>query len=334
MTKKLYLVAAAALIAAGCEKKTEPMHIPEWETYSDPYFRVSFSHPKGWHIVSEGRKVSVFSSPEVVDKFYDPTSKGKIGAQLVVSYEKPDTMPTLEAYVDSWKSDLTSSGFTIKSAEAKPLDGSAGILVHYAGRYDENTTLEAIRAITMKDSTLYYFHYGAFNEVFEANRPVFDSFLVSIRLPQPKSATSTTDVTLPSTELDQFSNNFFQISYPRNFETSFPQPRGGAESSLELRGYRQDCTIHIDVLPAKGLTVEKVVEQNKKFFKSTSRGEATIDKAKAMYLNYSPAKSIESRVYFLVKNDKVYRMIMNYYQPLKKDYLPAFEKTIASVRVK
>ncbi len=333
-TRPFILLSCCIPALLGCEKKAEPLSIPAWERYQDPYFKVTFFHPKGWHIVSEGGKVSVFSSPEAAGKFYDPTSKSKIGAQLVVSYQKLDTVGTLEAYVDSWKSDLISSGFTIKSTDAKPIDGSDGILVHYSGRYDENTTLEAIRAITMKDSILYYFHYGAFNELFEANRPTFDSLLVSIRLPQPKSATTTTDVTLPSTEFDQFSNNFLQISYPRNFETSFPQPKGGAESSFELRGYRQDCFIHIDVLPAKGLSVEKVVEQNEKFFKSKSRGQTTIDRSKTMYLNYSPAKNIESRVYFLVKNDKVYRMIINYYQPMKKDYLPAFEKTIASVRVK
>jgi hypothetical protein len=39
-------------------------------------------------------------------------------------------------------------------------------------------------------------------------------------------------------------------------------------------------------------------------------------------------------VYFVVKNDKFYRIIFNYYEPAKKDFLPAFEKSIASLRIK
>jgi len=335
MKTRLFIFSICATLAfQGCGKKPEPFNISTWERHQDPYFKVTFSYPKGWHIVTEGGKASVFSSPEVVGKFYDPTSKDKIGAQLVVSYQKLDTVPTVEAYVNSWKGDLTSSGFIIKSVEPKTIDGSPGTQVHYSGRYDENTNMEVVRLITIKDSILYYFQYGAFNELFDANRSAFDSLLASVRLPQPKSATTAADATLPSKEFDQFSNNFLQISYPNNFETSMPQPKGGAEFSLELRGYRQDCTIHIDVLPAKGLSVEKVVEQNQKFFRPTSRGQTTIDGTKAMYLNYSPAKNVESRVYFLVKKEKVYRMIINYYQPMKKDYLPVFEKTIASVHVK
>jgi hypothetical protein len=45
-------------------------------------------------------------------------------------------------------------------------------------------------------------------------------------------------------------------------------------------------------------------------------------------------KDVQSRVYFLVKNDKFYRVIVNYYVPMRSAYLPAFEKTIGSLVVK
>lgn len=325
-------VISAIVLLQGCQKSAEPVKIEAWERFQQPYFKVSFSYPKGWHVVGEGGKMSLYSSQEAVEKFIDPTTPGKMGLELLVAYEKLDKIQSLEEYAASWKSDLTSSGYTLGAEATAAIDGLPAAQVEYSGRIDENIKLSGVRAMTMKDSVLYTIQYRSFNEQFAANRSLFDTLLASVRLAQPKIASA--DVTKPSEEFTQFSNEFLQISHPGNFETTFPPLKGGAQFSLELKGYREDCTIRIDVLPAKGLTVEKVVEQNLKFFKTTSRGSSTIDGTKAMYLNYSPAKSIASRAYFLVKNDRVYRMIINYYQPLKNDYLPAFEKTIASVRVK
>jgi hypothetical protein len=163
---------------------------------------------------------------------------------------------------------------------------------------------------------------------------VIDTLINSIRLPQPKVKSPDLDESLPSTTFTEFSNNFLKISYPDNFTTSFPAPKGEMKFSLELKGYRQDCTVRIDVLPAKGVPVEKVFEQNQgKFPRASKGGEVTIAGAKALYLNYSPAKDIGSRAYFLVKNDQVYRIIMNYYAPKRADFLPAFEKTVSSIRI-
>jgi hypothetical protein len=330
-----FLSVLTLFVFFGCAKEPpEPVKIEAWERHQEPYFKAHFSYPKGWHMLSEGNKISFYSTPEAVEKFYDPTAKGRIGIQLMVSFEKMDPMMPLDQYMASWKSDMENSGYTIESTESKIVDSIATTQVHYKGSFDERTTLEAIRATAIKDTTLYTIYYAAFNELFAPNRFLFDSLLASVTFYRPKPTASGMEEMKPAATFTEFSNNFLSVSYPSNFETFFPSPKGGSEFSLELRGYRVDCTIHIDVLPAKGLTLEKVVEQNKKFYKSTGQGKTTIDRTSATYLNYSPAKGIESRVYFLLKNDKVYRMIFNIFQPMKKDYLPAFEKTIASVRVK
>jgi hypothetical protein len=65
-----------------------------------------------------------------------------------------------------------------------------------------------------------------------------------------------------------------------------------------------------------------------------SRGAVTLDGVKSEYLNYSMVKGVQSRVYFMVKNDKIYRIIFNYYAVMKADFLPAFEKTVGSLVVK
>ena len=330
----LFLAISSALLWAGCAREPKLVRIAEWEQYQDPYFAVTFSYPKGWHVVTEAGKVSVYSSTEAVQKFYDPTSKSEPGVQLVITYEKLDTLRSLDEYVASYTAGLTGSGFVIKSIQSKSVDDTPGSEVSYSGRFDERTKLESDRVFAFKDSMRYQFSYAAFNELYPAYRSVFDSLLASVVLPNLRSTSGEAEITGPSTEFKSFVNNLLELSYPGNFDYTFPQPKGEVEFSLELKGYRQDCTVRIDVLPAKGLTVEKVFEQNSRFFSAISQGEATIGRLKGLYVTYSPAKNIESRAYFLVKNDKVYRIIINYFAPEKNIYLPAFEKTVASLRVK
>ncbi len=331
--KLLSILLLIALVFGGCSKKATQANIAEWEQFEDPYFKVHFKVPKGWHKVSEGAKVSFYTSQAALQKFYQPdTKEGEDGAQLVVVYEKLDTLKPLDSFMENLKNDLTTSGYTIKAVEPTTIEGVAASKISYNGRIDENTTIESVRTLAIKDSTLYTVTYAAFNDLFEPCKAVIDTFFATAELPKPKE--TPTDPSIPSTELDTFSNDVLSIAYPNNFEAIVPQPKGEVQFWLQIQGYRKDSNMNIDVRPAKKLTVEKVVDQNAKFFKATSRGETTIDGLKAPYLNYSPAKETESRAYFVVKNDKVYRIILNYHQPARKTYLPAFEKAVASIRIK
>jgi len=84
------------------------------------------------------------------------------------------------------------------------------------------------------------------------------------------------DPSIPASETTSFSNAFLTVSHPVNFEPSTPAPKGEMAFSLQLTGYRQDSSVRIDLFPAKGLTVEKVFEQNSPLFKGRSNGEATV----------------------------------------------------------
>jgi len=321
------------LLLIGCSKKPMTADIAGWEHFQDPYFKVQFTIPQGWQKVTEGTKVSFYTSQDALQKFYDPTAQaGKDGAQISVKYEKVDTLKPLETYMDDLKNDLTASGYTVHSVEPSKIEDALASTISYSGRFDEKNKISVIRTLAIKDSMLYTVSYEAFNDFFEPYKVVVDSFFASVQLPKPKVVP--TNPAIPSTEFDKFSNSILDVSYPNNFETVSPPPTGEVQFMLQIQGYRQDSNILIDVRPAKKLTVDKVVEQNAKLFKVTSKGETTIDGLKAPYLIYSPAKEIERRVYFVVKNDKVYRIILTYYQPDRKVYLPAFEKAVASIRIK
>ena len=317
----------------GCTKKEPLPPITDWEKNQDPYFKVRFNYPKGWFKGGESGKITFTSSEGAVAKFFDPTSKdAPDGGQILVSYEKEDTLKTLQAYVDEDRNDLNASGFNLKPVEQATVDGTPALKFSYDGRYTEKTSLAATRVYILKDSVLYKASFWAFNDYYEPYRVAIDTFIATAELPKPKAAK--VDESIPSSTYDTFSNDVLSISYPNNFNPLTPAPKGEVQFTLVLQGYRNDSNILIDVRPAKKLTLEKVVDQNAKSYKATLSGETMIDGQKAHYLNYSSSKVVASRVYFVVKNDKFYRIIFNYFEPSKKDFLPAFEKSVASIRIK
>lgn len=330
----LSVVVVLVLAASGCGKKEEAPQILAWEQYQDPYYGITFKYPQGWPLAPEGGRFSVFSSQDVVNRFYDFTLKGKDGVRIVVSTQKMEPLQTLDQYVAGLQTDLGGSGFDITSAEATTLVGLQATLVHYRGAIDRENVIEAIQVSAVRDSMLFTVKYEAFNEMFARCKPVLDTVLATLTIPKPKVAGAVEEAPAPSEQFAKFDNERLTVSYPDNFETSFPRPKAPTEFSLQIKGYRQDSYVQIDVMPAGGLAAEKVVEQNAKFYKETARGTATIAGVPTTYLDYSPMKDIQSRVYFLVKNDKVYRIIMNYYAPMRSAYLPALEKTIGSLVVK
>lgn len=331
--KKTLFVIFTVLLIISCGKKREQIIISGFEQYQDPFTRLSFVHPKEWILEQDGVNIYYYSSREVISRFVDYNSEGKDGARLMLTTKKMDSIVKLEDYVQGLQNDLKDRGFQITDVKSQILSGLPGTIVQYNGILSKNSKIFAVQASAAQDSFLYTLKYEAFNDLFEQTKAVFDSACMSLILPKPKKVEANVDPSIPSKEFVAYSNNLFKITYPDNFEVSTPNPKAPAELSVEIKGYRQDSYIWIDVIPAQKLTVEKVFEQNSKIYKSTSKNESTIDGNKAIYLNYSPRKEIQSRVYFLVKNDKIFRIIMNYYAPMRKSYLPAFEKCINSLKL-
>lgn len=332
MKKGLILLLGVFLLVAGCAKKVETIKINGWEKFADPFTKISFTHPAGWHLEQEGNKFSYYSSVEVVNKFQQYAVEGPDGCRLIVSMQKVLPMPTLQQSVDSVKADLNNMGFELTAPESKTLRELAATQVGYSGSLDAKNKVQGLYLTAVRDSMVFNVRYEGFNAAYAACKAAMDSVVSSLGLPVVKAKDA--DPSVPDATMETFENNFLKIQRPTNFDASTPQPKAPAEFTLSLVGYRKDSGVQIDVIPAKGLTPEKVVDQNAKFYKETSRGTATIDGLQVTYLNYSLVSGISSRVYFVVKNDKIYRCIMNYHTPMKAIYLPVFEKMIGSLVVK
>lgn len=330
----ILLLALLALGSLGCDRTPKQEQITDWEQYQEPFFRCTFKYPKQWQVASDAAKISIYSLPDGAEKFFDPTSRGEGGSQLVVAYEKSTPTQTLEGLLDTFRSEMTAAGYVIQSTNAVTVDGEKAFQITYTGKFSDEAKLTATRTLLLKDTMMYYIHYGGFNDNYVKYQSALDTLMATVRLPRPKVVDKSVDPALPSAEFTQFSNNILEISYPANFESSFPMPKGEIRFSIELKGYRQDCSVRIDEFPAKGNDLAKVFEQNQKFYKGQSKGETTISSLPSKYIDYSPAKGINSRVYFLVKDGNVFRIITNYYAPLKSAFVPAFEKTVNSMKIK
>ncbi len=335
MRAKFLLLTSALLLVAACNKKPDVKPITEWDDYSDQFFKVTFKYPKGWHVLTEVNKVTIYNDSSAVAKFFDPFSKNPLGVQIIVASERIDTLQDLTAYVNAFRSDLTSSGYDVKPVEAKNIEGVPGQLTAYSGRFDKENALRAIHTVALKDSTYYSAHFGGFNEFYEPYKAAYDTLLATLVLPKPKVVQKNVDISLPSADLSKYSDAVMEFAYPDNFGTTLEKPKGEVEYGLTLKGYRLDAVLTIDIRPAKKLSLDKVVEQNSKNFKGAgAKQSATVGGERAAYLNYTPTHGVEGRVYFVVKNDKFYRIVVFYPTEKKKDFWPAFEKTVASIRLK
>ena len=335
MQRLLAVCAMAVLVLAGCSKKAQVPPITEWDQFNDQFFRVTFMMPKGWEVQKEPTRVTVTSSREAMDKFFDPYSKSAVGAQLVVSGARADSVTTLDAIVEDYKKDLTESGYAITSETRIMIDSVPAVEFQYGGRYDSQTSLKSVRAIAYKDTTIYYVQFGGFNEYFEPYRSVYDSALHSLLLPKPIVHDKAVDPSIPVEQMDKYSDDAVEFMYPSNFTTTVGKPEKEVLFTVTIKGYRQDCYIQIDQRPAKGLKLDKVVEQNLKNFKGAGKSSnATVSGEAAKVVSYVPARGIDGRVYFVVKNDKFYRVIVVNATAVKKDFLPSLEKTVASLRLK
>jgi hypothetical protein len=337
MKNKIFLFLIAGIALFSSCSKNKAVEIKEWDQFQGEDFKVSFNYPKNWVRESKPTEAVITSSAEAAEKFFDRDSRKEDGVQIIIASERENAMQGYFKYIQDFKNNKTAEGYVVKEIEDAKIEGLDAKKVSYAGVIDEKTKLKGICIATLKDSVIYYVQFSGFNDQFDAYRPVLDSVLNSLTLPKPKVQSKDPNAfVLPSQYTKVIKNNVLEMTVPDNMNETYPTPKGEVAFAMNLKIYREDCTMDADVRPAKKLTLDKVVEQNsKKIANVTGKGgTVTISGENARFFNYSPARGIKSRIYFTVKNNKIYRFIFNYYAPMEKEFLPAYEKVVASIRLK
>ncbi|HEV8539158.1 MAG TPA: PsbP-related protein [Bacteroidota bacterium] len=323
-------IALVAVFFAGCpEKKTEPVPVGEMSEYKDPGYGFKIKYPMDWKQLGTTGKAVFAKSQEIIDKFQNPASgiEGAMVTAEVVRYDGKTAADLIAANKEELKQSET---LTLGPDEQTTVAGKPATKVPYSIKVTSKTNITGFEIFIPGDTALYKLHLVGFGEQFGAHAAVFDAMVKSYEL--PVIVLKKPDVWAPSPNEDTYKSAFFTMSYPENLEM-VDVKKGNNDFAMEMRADRRDCSIHIDVFGAKGLTVEKVWEQNKSRYKAKAKGNSTIDGNQAFWVDYSPVSNINSRAYFVVKNDKVIRGTLNWFAPQKDVYFPAFEKCINSLKI-
>lgn len=322
-------VLSISMLLNGCggEKKMAPVPVGELEEYRDPVIGFHIMHPKGWVMNAEVGRARFYNAQEVDKKFLDPTGAYPVGVEIAVNALKTGEPA---AAIKQIKTDLAQVG-PMKPEEPITVAGVKGTKIPYSFNYGGKNIVHGHHILIATDTTVFHLSFAGYGDTYQAYGATFDTVLRSFQLPQPPEKGR--DATLPSETLSEYNGKTLTFSYPDNFNFTNPK-KGKFDEVVELRGVRQDCSIRFDVFGAKGLKVDKVFEQNKGKYASSGSGKATVGGEPAMYLTYSATPAVERRFYFVVRNDKVIRVTMDWFKAQRDTYIPVYEKVISTVKFK
>lgn len=325
----LMVVLTAALLAGCGERKMESVPVSEMQEYRDPGLGWAISYPKEWPVVNaEVGRARFYNAVGVDLKFRVPNEPGTIGVEIAV-----DAIKTGDAAGEIARriKEMKEAQFQVQPEEQIIVADLQGTKVRYGANYGKNSIIYGHHIYLVKDSMLYDLGFAGFGQFYDAYAQVFDASLKSFKPAKPKEPGR--DETLPSDNYETYTGKFFSFQYPDNFNSTNPS-RGKFEEVIELRGRRLDCTIRFDVFDAKGLTVDKVFEQNKGAYRGATAGTATVAGEPARTLTLSPRADVMRKVYFVVYGGKAIRITLDWYKPQTADYTAAYDKVIASVKFK
>ncbi len=322
------LLIACILIGCG-EKQTPPVPVGTMNNYRDPAFGFQIQYPSDWRQFGTAGKAVFAKSQDVLDKFLDPRS-GLPGAQVTVEVLQTSGKNAADV-IQSAKDDMKQANYQLEPDTSMTVDGKPATKVAYMIRATTKTNIYGHQIFVQGDTAMYRLDFEGYGDQYQAHRAVFDAMLKSFKLPVIVAQKANTWT--PSPNLETYNTQWFTLQYPENMEM-VQMPKGNKDLVWSVRADRYDCSFVIEVFGAKGLTVDKVWDQNKRAYKAKATGQTMVAGDKAYWVDYSPRKDIESRAYFMVKNDKVIRVTINYFAPQKDVYFPPFEKMVNSIKLK
>ncbi len=337
----------AGFVLTGCNNapKIEPPKIGELEMYSDGLLNFGLKYPKEWvksPIV--GKQVQILSSADskLARRFAYYDADGPAGARIRIAAIPTEGKPldeiiggdndVFEASVYSAPTDATVNGMPAKKFvyQFELNDG-----LFYGEKY-----------FFQKDSShVTVLSFEAFGGIYDVLKPKFEEMLATSVAAFEKPLVPR-EVTQEKAEPFKPTENFivyngkgFTINVPDNFAGRDKGSKGPIEASTEFKGVGgpADCTIRIDVIDAsKQKNLDKLTKENKPGFGAAAAAAAekkvSLDGQPTVQFEYDVMKDIRSRVYFVVKGDKFFRIVLNWYQPERDLFMPTFEKSLSSIK--
>lgn len=327
-------VIVAGIFISSCGEKKKVVEIDGLATYKDPATGFAIKYPKNWKSTNTiGTRFFSYTTPDILSRFKTYTADGPAGAKIDFQVIELNDSLTFDKVMDK--------KFFQKSIYSAPekvtIDGVEGVKQTYSFPLSDGK-VEGEIYYAQKDSSLVaVINFETFADLFDHYRPKFKEILNSVVLPEIKKAKSDTikkvvEAAPPSNNLVTYSNDGFSIKIPDNFDVK--KPKAG---SFKFEGERRgDCYIIIDITDAsKQSNLDKIVKDNTAKFGGKAPKPTTLGGVKAYVFHYSPARHMDRKVYFAVKNKKLYRIIVDWNTVEDKGlFYPIFMKCVQSFKFK
>lgn len=325
-----------ALIVSCGKDKPSPVPIEGYDTYTDAVMEFSIQYPKNWDIKRfPGDRVTIVSSKVANSRFKSFDPEGEPGAKIdFVTFTLKDQM-TLDTVVA--KKQFLPEVYS--SPEKIMLDGVEAIKQKYQFPLADGLFEGEIYFATADGKVVSVITFETFADNFATYKNDFDKILKSVKLAKFPSATADTvkeiiELPLPSEKLVPTKGQGFTIQIPENFDSKNPSVGGTIKSYQYIGERRADCDIRVDIIDAsKQKDLTKIVDQNKSRHKNAEPQSTSFAGLKAYVFNYTPIANVNSRVYYTLKGDKLYRVTMNWSNEEANAYKPIFEKVLNSFKM-
>lgn len=330
-----FMLACTAVILISCgQKKAKSPEITEFDTYTDAPTQMSVKFPKNWvKSTVEGSRLIVYSSQEAKTEFLNMgrtlNEEDVPGARIDISMiKKADTL-TVEKFIEDHK---IYQPEIYKGPENITIDGIPAVKYTYSYPYKLSNLFGEIYFVTKDSVTINVITIDVIGDKYEELKPRFKEIISSMKVgitpaaQTPNTKTVTKEADPPSTTFKAVSGDGFSMQIPDNFKLT------GSAGKYTISGDRRgDCVISISTLDSKGVPLDKILEQNASL---GAASKTSIGGNPAGVINYKSKADLDSKIYFVVHNGKLFKIFATYYKPEAESYRPAFSKMISSIKFK
>jgi hypothetical protein len=333
----LFLFACISLFCISCNKGPKPVDIEGLDTYTDAATKFSIQYPKNW-LKSEviGTRFVVFSHKDVRSRFGTRATEGFPGAKIDLIVTPLDSARTIDTVIAK-SMILPSKYYEIADVT---IDGVQGKKIAYSYPL-EGGMFNGLMYIATKDgSRATMLQFEAFDDTFQKYKADFETIFKSLKLAVALEKNKTDSVVLveaepPSMTLETRQGDGFTLGIPDNFKAENIGKAGGAMKAWSFLGKRRgDCFIKIEMFDAsKSKNLKKIADENQaKFSGAGAAQKTTLSGEEAYKIDYKPAGQVKGKVWFAIKNNKLYRVTINWFTGEEDKFLPVFDKSVASFK--
>ncbi len=350
---KLRLLLFGALLFGfgiwGCERELpQELKVQQFVTFVEPVTKAEMKAPATWlRQIVPGKSAFFVSSEGVAKRFLQYEAEGAAGARVGMVFFQMSTTATLQSYLDSVR--VFEDPSLYSEVQQTTIGGKPAYWWSYSAEYPDGEFYGEQYVATADSQIVTVLQLESFGGVLETVRPIFDTAIASAKLGvAPKIEPVKVDTVIverepfkPAAKMKAYASDYFTIQVPENFLAKV-QNKQNVLFSVKFvgDGGPSDCTVEIDVFEAKNVSkLDKVIEDNKSAyeqagFRITAVKTATVAGQPAKYFEYRYGKNIAGRAYFVLVNERLYRITLNWYIPEKDIYLPTFTKMVRSFQIK